>query len=96
MKELRVYIMFRFNRKTGKVLETATGVTSGLMMLHLLRFTTKTQKGVVIDRETGEVIYEYDGLTGTADRHPNYTAFDLGITREQLDAITDGRFDLEA
>lgn len=86
--------MIRYNRKTGKVLETATGCEYGLMRVYLLRNTTATQQGIVIDRETGDVIFEYDGLTASFCNMPNYTAFDIGITREDLDKITDDRFDM--
>lgn len=104
MKEnesLKVHVLFRFSKKTGKIDTTMTALGSGLLELWALDNTTKTKSCMIIERETGKLKYatygtengcfpkvkdcRKDGDLGNCEQY--------GIPLVALQEITDDRFD---
>lgn len=97
MSELKVHVLFRFSKKTGRVDTTMTGLGSAMMKLWALNNTTKTKDTIIIERDTGEVVYIAsgnadfpkikEGRLGLCDR--------FGIPSSVVAGMTDDRFDKE-
>ena len=92
---LTVHVLFRFSSKTGKVDTTMTGLGSALMRLWAMQNTTKTKRTMIMNRDTGEVVFMVDGKTEKikTERDGLGTCEDYGISLEALQAVTDDRFD---
>lgn len=99
MKELKVNVLFRFSKKTGKVDIQMTGLGDAQMKLWALNNTPKTKSCMIIERDTGEVIFM---TTGTEDDFPKVIdnkkkligmCDDFGIPFEVIKGIRDDRFD---
>ena len=99
--ELKVNVLFRFSKKTGKIDTTITGLGTGLMEMWCLRNTTKTKGCVIVERDTGKVLFITEG---TADGFPKVrkaskedlgTCEDYGVPLEVIQSIKDDRFDKE-
>ena len=101
MNSLEVNVMFRFSKKTGKIDTTMTGMGSALMQMWALRNTPKTKSCAIFERSTGKLVFASDG-TGDfpkvlkGDACKGRTCEDFGISLEDLQSITDDRFDKEA
>lgn len=98
---LKVNVLFRFSKKTGKIDTTITGLGTGLMEMWCLRNTTKSKACLIIERDTGKVLFRAEG---TSDGFPKAehrrnkdlgTCEDYGIPLSMLQAIKDERFDKE-
>ena len=99
--ELKVCVLFRFSKKTGKVDQTMTGLGSAMMEFWALQNTPKTKACMIVERDTGRVLY----LTqGTSDGFPKVksverdgeigNAEDYGIPLDVLrNDFKDDRFD---
>lgn len=93
-----VYVMLRSSKKTGRVDKCITGITKGMMQLWAMQNTTKTKRTLIFDRNTGDCIMHVEG---NADGLPiinkytgeKVTCSDFGIAWEDLQEITDDRFD---
>ena len=57
MKDLKVHVLFRFSKKTGKIDTTMTSLGSAQMQLWALNNTTPSKATMIIDQETGEVVF---------------------------------------
>lgn len=99
---LAIHVLFRFNRKSGKIDTTMTGMGSALMRMWALNNTTKTKGCIVCERESGKVVF---ATLGTESGFPKVkkeedlhgqTCDDFGISLDDLHSITDDRFDKEA
>lgn len=92
-----VYILLRASKRTGKVNKCMTGITPALMKMWGLQNTRKNDITLIIERDTGRII---EVFTGTPDGYPKRENIkddahctDMGIALEDLQAITDNRFD---
>ena len=61
MENLRNCILLRASKKTGKVDTTLTAIGSGLLSVWALKNCTKSKMILIIDSDTGEVIYFMQG-----------------------------------
>lgn len=61
MKDLTVHVLFRFSKKTGKIDTTMTGLGSAMMKLWALRNTTKTKVCLIVERDSGNVVFITSG-----------------------------------
>lgn len=92
-----VFVLLRASKKTGKVNKCMTGITPALMKMWGLQNTRKNDITLIIERDTGRII---EVFTGTPDGYPkrenikdNAMCTDMGIALEDLQAITDNRFE---
>ena len=92
---LAVHVLFRFSQKTGKIDTTMTSLGSALLQMWALNHTTKTKGCVIAERDTGQVVFATQGTEG----FPKVRKGDLGnigefgFPLEELQSITDDRFD---
>ena len=90
-----VHVLFRFSKKTGKIDTTMTGITTALMQMWALQNTTKSKDTMIINRETGTVIFYAHGTNSM----PEIEKGDLGSCEEygiglsDIQLIRDERFD---
>ena len=94
MGDLKVHVLFRFSKKTGKIDTTMTSLGSAQMQLWALNNTTKTKATMIIEQETGNVIFM---ATGTKDGFPMITVNvghceEFGIPHDAVLDIVDDRF----
>ena len=99
MSNLEVHVLFRYGKKTGRIDTTMTGIGTALMKMWALENTTKTKGCMIFNRETGQLVF---ATYGTSSGFPkvkkekecaSFTCDILGISLEDLQAITDDRFD---
>ena len=92
---LAVHVLFRFSRKTGKIDTTMTGLGSGLLQMWALQNTTKTKAVLIAERDTGEVVFATQGTEGLPKVRKGKLGNieEYGIPLEDLQSITDDRFD---
>lgn len=94
MKE-EINVLFRFSKKTGKIDKTMTGIGTALMQMWALNNTPKTKATIIIERDTGKVLFL---AQGTGD-FPKVKKTDLGNAEEYgipmglLAQMKDDRFD---
>lgn len=102
MSSLEIHVLMRCSSKTGKIDTTMTGMGSALMQMWALQNTTKTKSCFIFERKSGKLVF---ATHGTANGFPKVvkgdackgkTCEDLGISLEDLNSITDDRFDKEA
>lgn len=90
-----VHVLFRFSQKTGKIDTTMTSLGSALLQMWALNHTTKTKSCVIVERDTGTVVFATQGTDG----FPKARKGDLGSIEgfgfplEELQSIKDDRFD---
>ena len=90
-----VNVLFRFSKKTGKIDTTMTGLGVSLMKMWALNKTTKTKATIILERNTGKVLFLAEG-TGDFPKVKDKdlgTAEKYGIPMEFLKSIKDDRFD---
>ena len=102
MEDLKVNVLFRFSKKTGKIDTTITGLGTALLRMWCLQNTTKSKGCVIVERDTGKVLFITEG---TADGFPKVkdakkgadlgTCEDFGMPLEVVQSIKDDRFDKE-
>lgn len=97
---LRIHVLFRCSKKTGKIDTTMTGMGSALMRFWALQNTTSSKECLIFVRDTGELVFHARG-----NKESNFPVIvkhttipsceDFGISLEDLQSITDDRFDKE-
>ena len=88
MDQLKEHVLLRASKKTGKVVTCLTGIGSGMMKLWGLQNTTRSKRTIIIERESGKVIAEFEGAAGG----PEIKRGDLGRCDEYgvpLEALAD-------
>lgn len=97
---LKVHVLFRCSKKTGKIDMTMTGIGSALMRLWALQNTTPSKECLIFIRETGELVFHIVG--NKVSNFPTFVKYtkvptceDFGISLEDLQDIKDDRFDKE-
>ena len=84
------YAIFRFSKKTGKVDTTLSCGALSLAKLYALQNTTSTKNTIIIDAESGNVVFAVsgrkDGFPKVCDS-PKMTAISLGITDDILQSV---------
>ena len=88
---LAVHVLLRFGRKTG----TMTSLGSALLQMWALNHTTKTKSCVIVERDTGTVVFATQGTDGFPKvRKGDLGSIEkLGIPLEEIQSIKDDRFD---
>lgn len=94
MGDLKVHILFRFSKKTGKIDTTMTGLGSAQMQLWALNNTTPSKCTMIIEQVTGNVIFM---ATGSKDGFPKVEksvghCTEYGLPFEFIQSIEDDRF----
>lgn len=90
-----VNVLLRFSKKTGKIDKTMTGIGTALMRMWALNNTPKTKATIIIERDTGKVLF----LAKGTENFPKVKDKDLGmaeeygIPMEMLKSFKDDRFD---
>lgn len=93
MDKIKLYVLLRASKKTGKVDIGMTGVTSALMELWALQNTTKTKRTLIIERDTGNILAAYEGGADWPKITKGGHCTEYGISAEDIKQITDDRFD---
>ena len=99
IEKATVYVLLRSSKKTGKVDTCMTGITKSMMQLWAMQNTTKTKRTLIFDRNTGLCIMDVEGNPDGMPIINKYTGEavhcqEYGIAYEDLQAITDDRFDV--
>ena len=95
LSEPDVHVLFRFSTKTGKIDTTMTALGSALLTAWALHHTPKTKTCIIIERSSGNVIFEATGHPNGFPLIAKNTGFceDYDIPLETVQAIKDERFD---
>ncbi len=95
--DMPVFVLLRASKKTGRVNKCMTGITSALMKMWSLNNTRRNDITLIIERDTGRIV---ECFTGTPDGYPkrekikaDASCTDFGISLDDLQQITDDRFD---
>lgn len=62
--EIKTNCLVRFARKSGKIDTTLEGLGTGMLRLWALQNTTKTKDTIIFEKDTGRVLYYYEGTSG--------------------------------
>ena len=87
---IQKYAIFRFSKKTGKVDTTLSCGAFALAKLYALQNTTATKNTIVIDAESGNVVFVVSGRKDAFPKvceSPKIKAESLGITQEILQSV---------
>lgn len=101
MGSMKVHVLFRASKKSGKVDTTMTALGFAQLEWWALTNTTPSKFCLVIERDTGKVVYATegtkDGFPKVRDSRKTYigTCDEFGIPIEVVQSITDSRFDEE-
>lgn len=97
---LKVHVLFRGSKRTGKVDTVMTGLGSALMRLWAIQNTPSSKECLIFLRDTGELVFHIEG-----NKESNFPTFikytkvptceEFGISLEELHNIKDDRFDKE-
>ncbi len=92
---LSICVLFRFSKKTGKIDTTMTAMGNALLKMWALQNTTKTKRTLVFNRDSGECLFAVEGTDNfpKVKKNVNMNCEDFGIALEDLQSITDDRFD---
>ena len=95
---MEIYVMFRCNKKSGKIDTTMTGMGNAMMQMWALNHTPKTKMCMIFERESGKLVFATYGTDGGFPKvkkgaECTATCEDWGIPLEALHAIKDERFD---
>ena len=97
--ELKVHVLFRCSKKTGKVDTTMTALGPAILKMWALNNTTSTKQCLIFERESGNLIYATDGTNSgfpkvrDAKKTKLGMCEDFGIPLTYLHGISDDRFD---
>ena len=61
MRELKVHVLIRFNKKSGKVDTVMTSLGKAQLQIWALNHTPATKITYVIERDTGTIIFGVEG-----------------------------------
>lgn len=93
MNEMKVYVLFRFSKKTGRIDTTMTGATPAMMKLWALSKTTKTKRTIIIKQDTGNIIFDACGTENFPKIKENVgNCENYGISLALVKSIVDDRF----
>lgn len=101
MEDFKVCALIRCSKKSGKIDTTMTAMGSALLRLWALQNTTSSKMCVVLERDTGKILYmtcgTKEGFPKVKDiRHEDLgTIEDIGLPMEFLETLKDDRFDKE-
>lgn len=96
---MTVYVLFRFSKKTGAIDTTMTAINEPLLRMWAMSKTTKSKQTLIFNRDTGDCVARVTGTPDMPDIELKKTGADLktceyyGISLDDLQAITDDRFD---
>ena len=99
--KLKVHVLMRCSKRTGKVDTTMTGIGKALMQMWALQNTTRTKMTYIIERDSGNIVGIYIGKADLPTIKKSKVPGDLGkcddigISLEVLHQIKDDRFDKE-
>ena len=97
--DLKIHVLFRYSKKTGKVDMTMTELGNAMMRMWALTNTPPSKNVIIAERDTGKVVCLAEG---TKDGFPNVkmvekedlgTIDEYGVPLSVLQSIRDDRFD---
>ena len=98
--ELKLCVLFRASKKTGKIDTTITALGHGLLSAWGLRNCTKSKMVLICERDTGKVLYV---MHGNESNFPDVQSYrnnpelgycdEYGIPKDFIKSIIDERFD---
>lgn len=92
--DLKVHVLLRFSKKTGKIDTTMTGLGHAMMELWALNNTTKTKCTFIVERDTGNVVFAAQGTGDFPKVKKNAGNIeDFGIPLSAIQELIDDRFD---
>lgn len=95
--KLKVHVLFRFNKKSGKIDTTMTSLGYAMLQMWALQNTTKTKRCLIFERESGKLVFDCEGNSTGFPQVNKYTTVqtcdDFGIPHNTLLEIKDDRFD---
>lgn len=77
------YALIRFNESTGQALEIITGKIASMLKINALNKATSRTSSVIVDMDTGVVIYAVKGVSKIRDG-AMCMIYDLGVSFEGL------------
>lgn len=94
---LKVYVLFRFSNKTGKIDMTLTAMGNALLRIWSMNNTPSTKSCFIFERESGKLVFATlggkDGWKAKSENECTGTCDDYGIPLDELHAIKDDRWD---
>ena len=96
-KYLKIHVLFRCSKKTGKIDTTMTSMGDAMMRLWAMRNTTAGKMCLIFERESGKLVCEVLGSKGgfkvKSGKDCEGTCDDYGIPLNTLHSIKDDRWD---
>ena len=96
--KLTVHVLFRFNKRSGKIDTTMTSLGCALLQMWALQNTSRTKRSVIFERETGTLVFDCEG--NSVSEFPQINKYidvkkctEFGIPLNTLREIKDERFD---
>ncbi len=95
---LKIHVLFRCSKKTGKIDMTMTSMGSAMMRLWAMRNTPASKMCLIFERESGKLVFAVHGLKEggfqvKSEKECEGTCDDYGIPLEELHAVKDDRWD---
>lgn len=94
---LKIYVLFRFSNKTGKIDMTMAAMGNALLRIWALNNTPNSKSCYIFERETGKLVFATlggkDGLKVKSENECKENCEECGIPLKELHAIKDDRFD---
>jgi len=97
--DMKLNVLFRYSKKTGKIDTTMTGMGDAMMRLWALQNTTPSKTALIVERDTGKVLYLIEGTKSGFPKLKDAKTEDLGTIDEygiplsEVKKIRDERFD---
>lgn len=96
-QDLQIHVLFRFNKKSGKVDKTMTALGCAVLQMWALQNTPPTKHCLIFERETGILVFDCEGNKTGFSQINKYTTIqtcnDFNIPLDILREIKDDRFD---
>lgn len=94
MAELKVHVLMRASKKTGKIDTTMTELGKGMLEMWALNNTPRTKTCLVMEQDTGKIVLATIGTDAGFPRIKKDMGYcyDIGMPLEFLQSIKDDRF----
>lgn len=96
--KLTVHVLFRFNKRSGKIDTTMTSLGFAMLQMWALQNTPKTKRCLIFERDTGLLVFDCEG--NSVSEFPQINKYidvkkctEFGIPLKELQNIKDERFD---
>lgn len=97
--DLKIHVLFRYSKKTGKIDTAMTELGNALMQMWALQNTTPSKNTMIVERDTGKVVFLAEGTNygfpriKKSDKEDLGTVDEYGIPISAICEIKDERFD---